>query len=492
MELRSAAQAPMRPGPLSGRTFREPGQGVASVYRHLLLRDLGAEICRERRALRLGREFETAASLHPDLEWAHSGAMALTGLPSEAPLLAPGPLASCARGAADAFTELAGDRFTADLDGAALLGERAALLGLERRGSVSPGGSCRLLPAADGWLAVNLAREEDLRSLPAWLGEGDTEDPWAFAAERLASASVEGAVERARLLELPVASLAPPAAEPRAWLRAASCGETRSRNQRDPPLVVDLSALWAGPLCAQLLAVAGARVVKVESARRPDGARRGQPAFFDLMNAGKASVALDFTSKVDRKVLISLLESADIIIESARPRALFQLGIDAEQCVASRPGLTWVSITGYGRSEPEANWVAFGDDAGVAAGLAAVPDSGADSGPYFCGDAIADPLTGIHAALAALAFHAAGGGALLDVSLRGVVAHALAFRAGDIALCGTAEVRRVPGGGAGAFEVVAGSERKAVAAPRARASRGVAATLGADTARVLKEFRISC
>ena len=43
----------------------------------------------------------------------------------------------------------------------------------------------------------------------------------------------------------------------------------------DPhPLVVDLSALWAGPLCAHLLGLAGARVVKVESLGRPDGARR--------------------------------------------------------------------------------------------------------------------------------------------------------------------------------------------------------------------------
>ncbi len=482
-----AEEASTRPtplsGPLSGRCFREPGQGVASIYRAELLRDLGATLSL--------RESETVAPLHPDLEWARSGAMALTGSPTEAPLLAPGPLASCARGAADAFAELAGDRFAGDLDGAALLGERAALLGLERRGSVSPGGSCRLLHAADGWLALNLARKEDLRSLPAWLGEGDTADAWVFAAERLASLPVEGTVERARLLELPVAGLAPPIAKPEGWLRVASYAETRGRQQRDPPLVVDLSALWAGPLCAQLLALAGARVVKVESAGRPDGARRGASAFFDLMNHRKASVVLDFTSKLDRNLLILLLESADIVVESARPRALSQMGIDAAQCVASRPGLTWLSITGYGRTEPEANWVAFGDDAGVAAGLVAIPAPGlgADTDPFFCGDAIADPLTGLHAALAALAFHTAGGGALLDVSLRGVVAHALAFRPSD---CGIAQVRRVSPSGAGAFEVVVGSERHAVAPPRARASRGVAASLGADTECVLKELGIIC
>ena len=44
-----------------------------------------------------------------------------------------------------------------------------------------------------------------------------------------------------------------------------------------PPRIVDLSALWAGPLCAHLLQLAGASVVKLESTRRPDGARFGAP-----------------------------------------------------------------------------------------------------------------------------------------------------------------------------------------------------------------------
>ena len=57
--------------------------------------------------------------------------------------------------------------------------------------------------------------------------------------------------------------------------------------------MVELGSLWAAPLCGSLLAAAGADVVKVESIGRPDGARRGPPAFFDLLNGGKRSVALD-------------------------------------------------------------------------------------------------------------------------------------------------------------------------------------------------------
>ena len=55
------------------------------------------------------------------------------------------------------------------LDALALLGERAALMGLWRRGAVSCGGSCRLLPSADGFMAVSLPRAEDMESVPAWL-----------------------------------------------------------------------------------------------------------------------------------------------------------------------------------------------------------------------------------------------------------------------------------------------------------------------------------
>jgi crotonobetainyl-CoA:carnitine CoA-transferase CaiB-like acyl-CoA transferase len=118
---------------------------------------------------------------------------------------------------------------------------------------------------------------------------------------------------------------------------------------------------------------------------------------------------------------------ADIVIESARPRALAQLGIDAATIVAERPGLTWISITGYGRTGRAANWIAYGDDAATAAGLAAATgaQAGADT-PFLrrCHRRSADRW---HAAVAALAAYRRGGGVLL--SLRDVAAHALRRRA---------------------------------------------------------------
>jgi len=426
-------------------------------------------------------------AIHPAIEWARSGAMALTGRRDGHPRLAPGPLAACARGAALALARLAGDRWPPGLDAAALLGERAAILGLGRRGSVSPGGSCRLLRAADRWIAVNLARPEDRASLAAWLGEGDTSDAWRFAAERVRTRAAAALVERARLLGLPAAVATAPAAQAPPWCRVPVVGAPVARGPDAVPLVVDLSALWAGPLCTHLLARAGARVVKVESRARPDGARRGPAAFFDLLNHGKASVALDFGSAAGRARLRRLIAAADIVVESARPRALAQLGIDAEREVATRPGLTWVSLTGYGRRAPGCDWVAFGDDAAVAAGLATATGLPGE-GPIFCGDAIADPLGGLHAAVAALAAWRGGGGRLLDLALRDGVAHALAFGSA----LGPAGVRAVGAPDDDVWEVVAGGESARVAPPRARPVAGRAAGLGADTRRILQELAAPC
>jgi hypothetical protein len=418
--------------------------------------------------------------------------MALTGRADEPPRLAPAPLATCAAAALDALRALAptsrlaleaGGDDESGLDGAALLGERAAYLALARRGAISPSGSCRLLRAADGWIAVSLPREDDRALIPAWLecGEVSAYDPWDTVASRVAERRTSEVVARAHLLGLAVAEagaragLAPP------WLRVVARGAPRpvSRN-RFAPLVLDLSALWAGPLCGRLLALSGARVVKVESVERPDGARFGPPGFYGALNADKESVALDLRTPRGIGCLRSLLERADAVIESARPRALAQLEIDAEAMVGE--GLVWVSITGYGRREPEGHWIAYGDDASAAAGLAAA--TGDPDAPLFCGDAIADPLTGLHAAVSALAHLHAGEGALLDLALRDVTAHCLGLGAA----CGGARVEaRGPD-----FEVAAGGARGPVSPPRAALPSGRVRPLGADTPALLAELGIRC
>ena len=180
--------------------------------------------------------------------------------------------------------------------------------------------------------------------------------------------------------------------------------------------MVNLASLWAGPLTGQLLHRLGAQVTKVESVGRPDGGRR-HPEFFDRLHAGADFVTLDWSTDAGCARLRELVESADVVIEGSRPRALEQLGIDARAVVRHGPQV-WVSITGHGREGAHAMRVGFGDDAAAAGGLV----DWIDGTPRFVGDAVADPLAGLTAAVAVVDALEAGGRVLLDVALSRVAA----------------------------------------------------------------------
>ena len=344
------------------------------------------------------------------LDWARSGLMHLTGaavpVAPAAPVLARAALLTAAIAELSART---GSQLR--LDPVAVLASRASECGYSRHGTVSANGSCRLLPAADGWLAVNLARQADVLSLPALLGRELDGDTWTALGAHVASSAAADVAAAAQLLGIPAAVAGREPAKSVAVRRAGEPGDA-------PRFVLDLSAMWAGPLCARILRGAGWRVLKVEDARRPDGARFGPPRFYSELHAGIPAVRLDFASAAGRSELARLASQAGIVVESSRPRALRRLGLIAEEWLTTAPGRVWVSVTGYGRDDPQQR-VAFGDDAAVAGGLTG---SLPDGTPVFCGDAIADPLTGLHAGLAALAAVAAGGGFLIDAAMAGVCA----------------------------------------------------------------------
>lgn len=394
--------------------------------------------------------------------WAQSGAMWLSGHADTLPMACPAPLALCAQGVWLALCSAVPVGLATEFNAFQLLGERAAIAGYSRNGRTSPGGACHLYQTHDSVLALNLARDTDDELLPAWLERPALER--ADLADVLPDYSSAHLLQRARLLGLAAAVVAPPRREQH-WYRANRLSAPAAAPDRKP-LVIDLSSLWAGPLCGQLLSQCGARVIKVESESRPDGARNGPEAFFHLMNSGKESVALDLRTESDRRLLRSLLSRADIVIESARPRGLEQMGILAEELLQESPGKVWLSITGYGRRSPMGEWIAYGDDAGVATGLSWL--MGGESGdPVFCGDAIADPLTGLHGALLAWAFWRSGGGVLLDLPLSSVVSHCIQA-------------------GSGSGQSLAAAQQ--VALPRAREVAALARELGTDTEQVIGEL----
>jgi hypothetical protein len=341
-------------------------------------------------------------------DWGASGLAYLTGDAAGPPDFSRAGVLSAARSTTAQLQRHLG----VAVDAPEMLAGRAALLGLTRRGRVSAGGATRLLAARDGWWALTLSRSDDVDAVPAMLESAELHsDPWPAIDSWSASRTAADAVARARLLGLPAAVLGEASPEAPRIRRA---GPTCAPRTPSEVVVVDLSSMWAGPLCAQLLRWAGATVVKGESASRPDGTRSGSPDFFDWMNGGKLCHAVDFA---DVRKMRALLEAADVVVESSRPSALRSRGIAAED-VPARPGRVWLRITGHGADAETAHWSAFGDDAAVAGGLVG---RSAD-GPVFCGDAIADPLTGLHAGLAVAEALARGGGEIIDLAMAGIAA----------------------------------------------------------------------
>lgn len=525
--------------PLRGLRFVETGGSHTAGYAGALLAGLGADVLRLRTPgqprghwyergtrVRLVRREEVdrcvaAAAADPGFggvidaptdppplaDWAHNGALFLRG---PQPQAGPGRLLAHLRGAglaARLLGELTG--LPVRVDGDRLLGERT------RRGHAS--GTCRLYRVADGFIAINLARPDDADLVGAWLAlaGGSTapqvstlDDAWTAVDRWAPQLLVEEAVRTGQELGLAVAP-APRAhdaftdAQARArgqtWPPApylldgrparASTVDVQSAGPAGPragiapaPVVLDLTSLWAGPLATSLLAAAGARVVKVESQGRPDGARGGDRRFFDLLNAGKLSVAVDLRTAAGRRDLDRLLDRADIVVESLRPRVTEQLGIDPAAWLAVRAGRIWASVTGYGRTGPDRNRVAFGDDAAAAAGVAAL----AGDPPRLCGDALGDPIAGLHALVAILAARVDGRSHLVDVALREAVGHALGdvYDDPDCAIPDLAPLHRTREGW-----FLDGEPTPIPLVPSRRAPRGQAPALGADTDAVLGGHR---
>ncbi|WP_343603118.1 CoA transferase [Mycobacterium sp.] len=338
-------------------------------------------------------------------DWAGSGLAWLTGPPDGPPDFSRAAVLAEARRVCRDIAALTG----VHADAATVLAGRAAILGLTRRGRVSAGGATLLLATGDGWCALALPRAEDVAALPALLRADAVTDPWCALTHWAATHSVDEVVTRAGLLDIAVAALGEAGPAEPAVRRAGGAAEPRGV---DGLLVVDLSSLWAGPLCTRLLARAGAVVVKVESPSRPDGTRSGKPEFFDWMNSGKLCYATDFGADAD--TLRELLAAADVVVEGSRPAALRRRGLGSAD-VPARRGRVWLRIGGHADAPDRP---AFGDDAALAGGLVgAGPD-----GPVFCGDAIADPLAGLEAARAVAQSLRRGGGEVIDVSLAQVAA----------------------------------------------------------------------
>ena len=125
-------------------------------------------------------------------------------------------------------------------------------------------------------------------------------------------------------------------------------------------LVVDFTTLLPGPLATLMLARAGAKIIKIE---RPEGdeMRRfgpfvaGRSLPFELLNRGKTSRTVDLKNPADKADLLTVLATADIVVEQFRPGVMARFGLDYTALSALNPRLIYCSITGFGGSGPLAH-----------------------------------------------------------------------------------------------------------------------------------------
>jgi len=215
--------------------------------------------------------------------------------------------------------------------------------------------------------------------------------------------------------------------------------------------VVDLTRILAGPYCTQALADAGADVVKVEEPEKGDDTRgwgppfvEGESTYFLSVNRGKRGITLNLKDPLGRDLLWRLLDRADVLVENYRPGTLDRLGFAYDIVRARRPGIVYVSISGYGAGGPWGGRPGYDAVVQGEGGLMSI--TGAPDGPPFkVGASLVDVLAGMTAfqgiALALLRRQSTGEGARVETSLLESLLPTLTYHAATWLLAGRVPAR---------------------------------------------------
>ncbi len=185
--------------------------------------------------------------------------------------------------------------------------------------------------------------------------------------------------------------------------------------------VVDVTSSLAGPYCTEILGALGADVVKVEHPERGDEARAWGPAFWEgssvmfyAANLNKRSLALDL--KRGPEVLLRLVDSADVFLQSLRPGTAVRLGFGPDELRARNPRLVYCDIGAFGRVGPLRERPGYDPLLQAFGGIMSVTGE-PDRPGVRVGASIIDQGTGMWAAIGILAALSAGRGHTVDVSL---------------------------------------------------------------------------
>ncbi|MBS0560929.1 MAG: CoA transferase [Proteobacteria bacterium] len=209
----------------------------------------------------------------------------------------------------------------------------------------------------------------------------------------------------------------------------------------DQPLagvtVIDLSHVYNGPYAALLMALAGARVIKVEphggEHLRSRGDMGGADLPFAMLNSNKLAVTLNLKHAKGRALLLEMAARADVLIENFAPGVTDRLGIGAAALQAVNPRLIYGSSSGYGKTGPYRDYPAMDLVMQAMSGVIAVTGY-PDQPPVKSGPALCDFSAGIHlygAVMTALfRRERTGKGSVVEVSMQDAIYSSLASNLG--------------------------------------------------------------
>ena len=216
--------------------------------------------------------------------------------------------------------------------------------------------------------------------------------------------------------------------------------------------ILDLSRVVSGPFCTMILGDLGADVVKVEEPKCGDESRsygppfqNGESSYFLSVNRNKRSIAIDLKSTDGVALVRQLAETADVFVENFRPGTADRLGLGFEELRGRNAALVYCSISGFGRTGPDAARPGYDLIVQGEAGLMDITGD-PDGPPTKVGTSIADLVTGLYASqsitAALLARQVTGAGRRVDIAMVDAVASLLTFNAGIYFATGKSPTRR--------------------------------------------------
>ncbi|WP_114811762.1 formyl-CoA transferase [Paraburkholderia kururiensis] len=168
--------------------------------------------------------------------------------------------------------------------------------------------------------------------------------------------------------------------------------------------ILDFTHVQSGPTCTQLLAWFGADVIKVERAGAGDITREqlrdvpdADSLYFTMLNGNKRSITLDTKNPEGKRVLETLIQHCDVLVENFAPGALDRMGFTWERIQELNPRMIVASVKGFGPGPYEDCKVY--ENVAQCAGGAASTTGFADGPPVVTGAQIGDSGTGLHLAL---------------------------------------------------------------------------------------------